>query len=191
MTKMKNPEGGNELSFHFFSVHGGWYEDGLTYQIIKIVNLVGLKARPWRHKHLENQSFATIGHFFLKKLFILKEEGPSASKELEEERKKMTAQLGLFSPDGMNQRYKRLSRGGRSKYLSQTRWEVSEKTQHTEGHHAGGHSDQAGEVGGGVLHCQVSLVTSGLLRPQADQAGGADGRGQAAPDGQEGGGEEN
>ena len=46
MTKMKNPEGGNELSFHFFSVHGGWYEDGLAYQIIKIVNLVGLEARP-------------------------------------------------------------------------------------------------------------------------------------------------
>ena len=45
MTKMKNPEGGNELSFHFFSVHGGWYEEGLNYQIIKIVNLVGLKAR--------------------------------------------------------------------------------------------------------------------------------------------------
>ena len=64
MTKMKNPEGGNELSFHFFSVHGGWYEDGLTYQIIKIVNLVGLEARPKRHQHLEKPILRVCRTFF-------------------------------------------------------------------------------------------------------------------------------
>ena len=38
---MKDPSTGNELSFHLFSVHGGWYEDGLSYQILKRVKLVG------------------------------------------------------------------------------------------------------------------------------------------------------
>ena len=41
MSKMKDPTAGNELSYHLFSVHGGWYEDGLSYQILKRVKLVG------------------------------------------------------------------------------------------------------------------------------------------------------
>ena len=41
MSKMKDPKAGNELAYHLFSVHGGWYEDGLSYQILKTVNLVG------------------------------------------------------------------------------------------------------------------------------------------------------
>ena len=41
MSKMKDPAAGNELSYHLFSVHGGWYEEGLSYQILKTVKLVG------------------------------------------------------------------------------------------------------------------------------------------------------
>ena len=37
---MKDPTAGNELSYHLFSVHGGWYEDALSYQILKTVKLV-------------------------------------------------------------------------------------------------------------------------------------------------------
>ena len=41
MAKMKDPAAGNDLSQHLFSVHGGWYEDALSYQILKRVKLVG------------------------------------------------------------------------------------------------------------------------------------------------------
>ena len=41
MEKMKDPTAGNELSYHLFSVHGGWYEESLSYQILKTVKLVG------------------------------------------------------------------------------------------------------------------------------------------------------
>ena len=41
MSKMKDPTAANDLSYHLFSVHGGWYEDGLSYQILKTVKLVG------------------------------------------------------------------------------------------------------------------------------------------------------
>ena len=41
MAKMKEPEAGNELAHHFYSVHGGWYEEGLSLQILKTVELVG------------------------------------------------------------------------------------------------------------------------------------------------------
>ena len=46
MSKMKDPTAGNELSYHLFSVHGGWYEDGLSYQILKRVKLVGSSHFP-------------------------------------------------------------------------------------------------------------------------------------------------
>ena len=36
METMKEPSG-SELSFHFFSVHGGWYENGIQVQVVKQV----------------------------------------------------------------------------------------------------------------------------------------------------------
>ena len=68
MSKMKDPVAGNELAHHFYSVHGGWYEDGPAFQIVKAVQLVGrrswgcilhiptrrmkdqLRARNWRQR---------------------------------------------------------------------------------------------------------------------------------------------
>ena len=85
MSKMKDPVAGNELAHHFYSVHGGWYEDGPAFQIVKAVQLVG--RRTW---------FVST--------YTLKDEGPSASQDLEAERKKMITQLGLFSPNGLNLR---------------------------------------------------------------------------------------
>ena len=88
MSKMKDPAAGNELAHHFYSVHGGWYEDGPTFQIVKAVQLVG---RRWSWGFDSEDPY-------------LQEEGPTASQELEAERKKMITQLGLFSPNGMNLR---------------------------------------------------------------------------------------
>ena len=48
MLEMKDPTEGNELSYHFFSVHGGWYEDGVQFQLIKVVSQVS-NQRIMRH----------------------------------------------------------------------------------------------------------------------------------------------
>lgn len=34
---MKSQDVSNELSSHFHSVHGGWYEEGIRVQLIKLV----------------------------------------------------------------------------------------------------------------------------------------------------------
>ena len=89
MSKMKDPVAGNELAHHFYSVHGGWYEDGPAFQIVKAVQLVGRRRR--RSWYVSTYSYS-------------KDEGPTASQDLEAERKKMITQLGLFSPNGLNLR---------------------------------------------------------------------------------------
>ena len=38
MEKMRDPCG-NELSFHFYSIHGGWYENGVQLQVVKLVQV--------------------------------------------------------------------------------------------------------------------------------------------------------
>ena len=39
MSQMKDPVG-DGLSLHFFTVHGGWYEDGARFQAVKQIQQV-------------------------------------------------------------------------------------------------------------------------------------------------------
>ena len=39
MASMRDPDG-SELSLHFFNVHGGWYENGVQFQVVKLVKQV-------------------------------------------------------------------------------------------------------------------------------------------------------
>ena len=87
MLELKDPTEGNELSHHFFSVHGGWYEDGVQFQLIKLVTQ------------------ATTQEMFSTFPSLLQEGFPDITKALETQEFNMNMQLELFSPKGLNLRY--------------------------------------------------------------------------------------
>ena len=88
MLTMKDPTEGNELSYHFFSIHGGWYEDGVQFQLIKVVTQV------------QNIDKCDT----LVELKYLQENFPDMTKALENQELNMNMQLELFSPKGLNLR---------------------------------------------------------------------------------------
>ena len=85
---MKDPTEGNELSYHFFSIHGGWYEDGVQFQLIKVVTQV------------QNIDKCDT----LVELKYFQENFPDMTKALENQELNMNMQLELFSPKGLNLR---------------------------------------------------------------------------------------
>ena len=46
---MRDPVG-NELSLHFFNVHGGWYENGVRFQVVKLVKQVFFRCSYISHQ---------------------------------------------------------------------------------------------------------------------------------------------